>query len=93
VVSGGIGEVPGAAISFGRHKKRTGGDAMYQMSGPEMLTQLKVNDMLRDAERIHRVNDVLKERKAARHALFSLNLSRFWRRQAVARPALQPPGY
>ena len=63
---------------------------MYHMSGPELLTQLKVKDTLRDAERIHRVSAVLKERKAARQALFTLNLARFWRRSAPARPALQP---
>jgi hypothetical protein len=64
---------------------------MYTMSGPELLTQLKVKDTLRDAERIHRVSEALKERKAARHALFSLNLARFWRRTAVARPAVRQP--
>jgi hypothetical protein len=53
---------------------------MYGMSGPELLTQLKVNDMLRDAERIHRVSAVLKERNAARRALFAMNVLRFWRR-------------
>jgi hypothetical protein len=55
---------------------------MYGMSGPELLTQLKVNDMRRDAERIHRVSAVLKERNAARRALFAMNVLRFWRRAA-----------
>jgi hypothetical protein len=54
---------------------------MYYGSGPELLTQLKVNDTLREAERIHRVSAVLKERKAARQALFTLNLARLWHRQ------------
>lgn len=63
---------------------------MYRMSGPELLTQLKVNDMLRDAERIHRASTVLKERNAARRALFTVNVARFWRRHA-AQPALQQP--
>ena len=65
---------------------------MYSMSGPEMITQLKVKDALRDAERLHRVSAALRERKAARHALFSLNLARFWHRPAAAQPAVQPPG-
>ena len=65
---------------------------MYGMSGPELLTQLKVHDTVREAERIHRVSAALKERKAAREALSSLNLARFWRRSAAVRPALQPPG-
>ena len=64
---------------------------MYGMSGPELLTQLKVHDTLRDAERLHRVSAVLKERKANRSALFTLNLARFWRRGASVQPALQPP--
>ena len=64
---------------------------MYGMSGPELLTQLKVNDRLRDAERMHRVSDALKERNAARRALFAMNLARFWRRQAAVRPAVQSP--
>jgi len=64
---------------------------MYGMSGPELLTQLKVNDTLRNAERLHRVSAELKERNAARRALFMLNVARFWRRQAAARPALQSP--
>ena len=61
---------------------------MYYGSGPELLTQLKVNDTLREAERIYRVSAALKERKAARQALFTLNLARFWHRQDGAR--LQP---
>ena len=65
---------------------------MYRMSGPELLTQLKVNDTLREAERIHRVSAVLKERRAARPPLFTLNLARFWRRSAAAQPALDGPG-
>ncbi len=56
---------------------------MYGMSGPELLTQLKVNDSLRNAERLHRVSAELKERNAARRALFAMNLARFWRRAAV----------
>jgi hypothetical protein len=64
---------------------------MYGMSGPELLTQLKVNDRLRDAERMHRVSDALKERNAARRALFAMNLARFWRRPAAVRPAVQSP--
>ena len=63
---------------------------MYYGSGPELLTQLKVNDTLREAERIHRVSAALNERKAARRALFTLNLTRFWHRQDAARPSLQP---
>ena len=64
---------------------------MYGMSGPELLTQLKVNDMHRDAERIHRVSAVLKERNAARRALFAMNVLRFWRRAGVRQPALPRP--
>jgi len=56
---------------------------MYGMSGPELLTQLKVSDTLRDAERIHRVSAVLKERNAARRALFTVNVVRFWHRAAA----------
>jgi len=52
---------------------------MYGMSGPELLTQLKVHETLREAERIHRVSAVLKERNAARRALFAMNIVRFWR--------------
>jgi len=61
---------------------------MYYGSGPELLTQLKVKDTLRDAERLHRVSSVLNERRAARRALFTMNLTRFWNRQDGAR--LQP---
>jgi hypothetical protein len=56
---------------------------MYGMSGPELLTQLRVQDTLREAERIHRVSAALKERNAARRALFAMNLGRFWRRAAA----------
>jgi hypothetical protein len=59
---------------------------MYGMSGPELLTQLKMQDRHRDAERIHQVSAALKERNAARRALFAMNVARFWRR-AAARPA------
>jgi hypothetical protein len=41
---------------------------MYTMSGPEMLTRLKVNDYQREAERIHRVSEGLRELSAARKA-------------------------
>jgi hypothetical protein len=64
---------------------------MYGMSGPELLTQLKMNDTLRNAERLHRVSAELKERNAARRALFMLNVARFWRRQVAVRPPLQSP--
>jgi len=61
---------------------------MYRLSGPDLLTHLKVNDTLREAERIHRVSAALNERKAARHSLFMMNLARFWTRTAkVAAPA------
>jgi hypothetical protein len=56
------------------------------MSGPELLTQLRVRDTFRDAERIHQVSAALKERSAARRALFAMNVAHFWRR-AAARPA------
>jgi hypothetical protein len=55
---------------------------MYGMSGPELLTQLKVRDTLAHAERLHQVSGVLKERRAARRALFTMNVVRFWRRAA-----------
>jgi len=58
---------------------------MYSMSGPEMIAQLKVKGALRDAERLYRVSVALRERKAARRALFTVNLARFWRRRGVAR--------
>ncbi len=64
---------------------------MYGMTGPELLTQLKVRDTLREAERIHQVSAVLKERKAARQALLSLSRVRFWRGLGVRRPALSSP--
>jgi len=64
---------------------------MYGMSGPELLTQLRVNDTLRDAERLHQVSAVLKERKAARQALAALKWARFWRGAAARRPALPSP--
>ncbi len=56
---------------------------MYGMSGPELLTQLRVHDTLREAERIHQVSAALKERNAARRALFAMNVVRFWRRAAT----------
>jgi len=58
---------------------------MYSMSGAEMITQLKVKDALRDAERLHRVSAALRERKPVHHALFNLNLARFWQGRAAAR--------
>jgi hypothetical protein len=64
---------------------------MYGMSGPELLTQLRVNDTLRDAERIHRVSVALKERKAARQALAALKWARFWRGADARRPAVPSP--
>jgi hypothetical protein len=64
---------------------------MYGMTGPELLTQLKVRDTLREAERIHQVSAVLKERKAARQALLSLSRVRFWRGLGARRPALPSP--
>jgi hypothetical protein len=59
---------------------------MYGMSGPELLTQLKMQDTRRNAERIQQVSAALKERNAARRALFAMNVAHFWRR-AAARPA------
>lgn len=56
---------------------------MYGMSGPELLTQLKVTDTLANAERIYRASAVLQERNAARRALFAINVARFWRRTAA----------
>ncbi len=41
---------------------------MYTMSGPEMLTQLKVKDYQREAERIHRTSEGLRELNMARKA-------------------------
>ena len=64
---------------------------MYGMSGPELLTQLKVRDTLREAERLHQVSAVLKERKAARQALSALKRARFWRGRDSRRPAVPSP--
>jgi hypothetical protein len=64
---------------------------MYGMSGPELLTQLKVRDTLRDAERIHQASVALKERKAARQALAALKWARFWRGADARRPVLPAP--
>jgi hypothetical protein len=64
---------------------------MYGMSGPELLTQLRVNDTLRDAERLHQVSAVLKERKAARQALSALKRARFWRGADARRSAVPSP--
>ena len=61
---------------------------MYGMSGPELLTQLKVRDTLREADRIHQASVVLKERKAARQALSALKRARFWRGADARRPVL-----
>ena len=61
---------------------------MYGMSGPELLTQLKMQDTRRSAERIHQVNVVLQERKAARQALAALKWARFWRGAGARRRAL-----
>jgi hypothetical protein len=69
-------------------KNTAGGNEMYGMSGPELLTQLKVRDTLREAERIHQASAVLKERKAARQALAALKWARFWRGADARRPAL-----
>jgi len=64
---------------------------MYGMSGPELLTQLKVRDTLREAERIHQASAVLNERKAARQALSALKRARFWRGLGARTPALPSP--
>ena len=56
---------------------------MYGMNQLEVMSQARMSDMLRDAERIHQVSEVLKERRAARRALFSKNLARLWRRAAA----------
>lgn len=64
---------------------------MYGMSGPELLTQLKVRDTLREAERMHQVSAVLKERKAARHALSALKWARFWRGADARQPVVPSP--
>lgn len=63
---------------------------MYGMNQLDVMAQARMSDMLRDAERIHQVSEVLKERRAARHALFSKSLARFWRR-AAALPS--PPAH
>jgi hypothetical protein len=64
---------------------------MYGMSGPELLTQLKMQDTRREAERIHHVSVALKERKAARQALAALKWARFWRGADARQPALPSP--
>jgi hypothetical protein len=56
---------------------------MYGMNQLDVMSQARMGDMLRDAERIHQVAEVLKERRAARRALFTTNLARFWRRTAA----------
>ena len=52
---------------------------MYGMNQLDVMSQARMGDMLRDAERIHQVAEVLKERRAAPRALFMNNLARFWR--------------
>lgn len=56
---------------------------MYGMNQLDVMSQARMTDMLRDAERIHQVSEVLKERRATRRALFRTNLARFWRRAAA----------
>jgi hypothetical protein len=56
---------------------------MYGMNQMDVMSQARMGDMLRDAERIHQVAEVLKERRAARRALLTKNLARFWRRAAA----------
>jgi len=56
---------------------------MYGMNQLEVMSQARMSDMLRDAERIHQISAVLKERRAARRALFTKNLARFWRHAAA----------
>jgi hypothetical protein len=56
---------------------------MYGMNQLDVMSQARMGDMLRDAERIHQVSEVLRERRAARRALFTKNLARFWRRAAA----------
>lgn len=56
---------------------------MYGINQLDVMSQARMGDMLRDAERIHQVSEVLKERRAARRALFTKSLSRFWRRAAT----------
>jgi len=64
-------------------RKRCGRSEMYGMNQLDVMTQARMSDMLRDAERIHQVADVLRERRAARRALFTINVARFWRRAAA----------
>ena len=56
---------------------------MYGMNQLDVMSQARMDDMLRDAERIHQVAEVLKERRAARSALLTKSLARFWRRAAA----------
>jgi hypothetical protein len=56
---------------------------MYGMNQLDVMSQARMGDLLRDAERIHQVSEVMKERRAARRALFTKNLARFWRRAAA----------
>ena len=56
---------------------------MYGMNQMDVMSQARMGDMLRDAERIHQVAEVLKERRAARRALFTKSLARFWHRAAA----------
>jgi hypothetical protein len=72
-------------------KNTAGGNEMYGMSGPELLTQLKVRDTLRDAERIHQASVALKERKVAGQALLALKRARFWRGADGRQPVLPSP--
>ncbi|HKV31495.1 MAG TPA: hypothetical protein VJT14_10820 [Candidatus Dormibacteraeota bacterium] len=53
------------------------------MNQLDAMSQARMGDMFREAERIHQVSEVLKERRAARRALFTKNLTRFWRRAAA----------
>jgi len=91
LVTGGISTGGAPAICCWPSKNTAGGNEMYGMSGPELLAQLKMRDTLRDAERIHQVSTVLKERKAARQALLALKRARFWRGSDTSRPALPSP--
>jgi len=56
---------------------------MYGMNQLDVMTQARMSDLLRDAERIHQVSALLKERKAARRALLTMAIARFWRRAAA----------
>ncbi len=56
---------------------------MYGMNQLDVMSQARMSDMLRDAERIHQVSALLKERKAARRALVTMSVARFWRRAAA----------